>query len=159
GRRRVVVVVTVAVALLVFGATAWDCGVAARHQAAGDALGAERVYTVTAPYPDALVAAVTKVDPAGNSMAVVRTSQRYGGRDVPLIGVESALLPKIVTWRGASTREVQTMATRLRPQTAPEITIGSRFTVAYDVVQATPGAVTLSALVAAPGQPPVVLTV
>ncbi|HEY2792523.1 MAG TPA: FtsX-like permease family protein, partial [Micromonosporaceae bacterium] len=67
GRSRVVAVLTVAVALLVFGAIGWDVGSAARTNSADDTLGAQHVYSVTSISPAALMKAVDKADPSGNS--------------------------------------------------------------------------------------------
>jgi predicted lysophospholipase L1 biosynthesis ABC-type transport system permease subunit len=153
GRHRVIVVVTVAVALLVFGATAWDVGSAARSDAASDTLGAERVYSVLAPYPSALVSAVNAADPSGNSMAVVRSRQQYAGSQVDLLGVEPSLLARVADWRGVSPETVGAMAAKLSPATAPPIIIKSSMHVSATVTQATAGAVTLGAIVDPPGAP------
>jgi putative ABC transport system permease protein len=151
GRHRVIVVLTVAVALLVFGATAWDVGAAARSDSAADALGADRVYSVIAPYPSALVAAVNAADPAGNSMAVVRSRQQYGDGAVDLVGVEPKLLARVTDWRGVPAATVTALAAKLTPPTAPQITVKSTLHVTATVAHATKDAVTLGAMVAAPG--------
>ena len=152
GRHRVIVVVTVAVSLLVFGALAWDVGATARTDHTSDTLGADRVYSVLAPYPSALVAAVDKADPSGNSMAVVRGSQTYANQQVSLLGVESDRLGKVVTWRGMAADTLNGYVKRLRPATAPPITVPDTMHVTADVTAAK--SVELIALVAAPGQPP-----
>src|SRR5690606_35190643 len=99
-RHRVVVVVTVAVALLSFAATAWDVAAKARDDTARDTVGAARVYSVTAAHPRALADAVVEADPSGRSMAVVRTSEPYADGRVELVGVQARLLPEIAVWRG-----------------------------------------------------------
>ena len=152
GRHRVIVVVTVAVSLLVFGALAWDVGATARTDHTSDTLGADRVYSVLAPYPSALVAAVDKADPSGNSMAVVRGSQTYANQQVSLLGVESDRLGKVVTWRGMAADTLNGYVKKLRPATAPQITVPDALHVTADVTAAK--SVELIALVAAPGQPP-----
>ncbi|HKD98641.1 MAG TPA: FtsX-like permease family protein [Micromonosporaceae bacterium] len=159
GRLRVVIVVTVAIAVLVFGAATWDAGVRARDNAATDALGADRVYSVLAPYPSALVTAVGLADPGGNSMAVVRADQKYAGGEVSLVGVESLLLPRIAIWRGGPSGGIAALATALRPPTAPPIVAGGTLTVSYNVVSASGPGVSMSALLAAPGQPPATVEV
>jgi hypothetical protein len=154
GRHRVIVVVTVAVSLLVFGATAWDVGAAARAQHASDTLGADRVYSVLAPYPSALVAAVNAADPSGHSMAVVRANQTYANKSVSMLGVQPERLAKVVTWRGVSATTIDQYGTLLRPKVADTITVKDNMHVTATVTTADPGAVELDALIAAPGQPP-----
>jgi putative ABC transport system permease protein len=151
GRHRVIVVVTVAVALLVFGATAWDVGAAARADAAADTLGADRVYSVIAPYPSALISAVNAADPSGNSMAVVRSRQQYADGAVDLLGVEPSLLGHVVDWRGVSASTISSLASKLTPDSAPPITVKESMHVSATVAHATAGGVTLGAIVAAPG--------
>ncbi len=154
GRHRVVAVVTVAIALLVFAATAWDVGAGARSDNADDSLGAARVYSVIAPYPSALVSAVDAADPSGNTMAVVRSRQYFKNGDVELVGVESSLLPQVALWRGESPATLASISTALRPAIAPELVVHGTITVTASVQSATPGAVDLGALVSASGQPP-----
>ncbi|MCW2642061.1 MAG: hypothetical protein JWP76_4367 [Dactylosporangium sp.] len=151
--QRLVVVITVAVALLSFSATAWDVAAQARRDHAADALGASRVYTVTADRPDALAAAVAHADPGGHSMAVVRTSQRYGDGAVELLGVQAVHLPDVAVWRGHDRSEVTALARRLRPQVAAALPLTGDLavSVAVDAPPARP--VRLSAVVAASGGP------
>ncbi len=154
GRHRVIVVVTVAVALLVFGATAWDAGAQARSDHTTDVLGADRVYSVLAPYPSALVTAVAKADPSGHSMAVVRASQSYANRNVSLLGVQADRMTKVISWRGVSAATLARYAGELRPAAAPQITVRDTMHVTAKVVTVRSGSVELRALIAAPGQPP-----
>jgi putative ABC transport system permease protein len=153
--QRLVVVVTVAVALLSFAATAWDVAAQARSDHARDALGAQRVYSVTADHPDALAMAVAKADPGGHSMAVVRTSQRYGEGSVELLGVQSAHLAGVATWRGHDRDAVTRLARQLHPQVAAALPIAGDLTVPA-VVDVLPAKlpVRLSAVVAVPGESP-----
>lgn len=154
GRYRVIVVVTVAVALLVFGATAWDIGAAARVDRARDTLGADRVYSVIAPYPSALVAAVGAADPGENSMAVVRGRQQFAGGDVDLVGVQSLLLPKVARWRGESTDRVGALSVALHPSVAPEVLLRGVVTVTGTVTSTVDDTVHLGVLISSAGQPP-----
>jgi hypothetical protein len=155
GGQRIVVVVTIAVALLSFAATAWDVAAQARRDTAEDRVGAQRVLTVAADHPAALAAAVAKADPDGHAMAVVRTSQRFGDGSVELVGVQAAKLASVVVWRGQSTADLQTMAAALRPAAAEPLKLGKEVSVelSADTLPAKPQ-LRLSAIVSAPGQPP-----
>lgn len=155
---RVVVVVTVAVALLAFAATAWDVAAQARRDAAVDTVGAARVYTVAAAHPRALADAVGRADPDGHSMAVVRASEAYADGRVELLGVQAHLLPRIAAWRGQDRAAMQRVAAALRP-TAPEpLTVTDQIEVLAFVTGLSPAPVRLSAVVSAPGEPPRTVT-
>jgi putative ABC transport system permease protein len=117
--RRMVVVVTVAVALLSFATMAWDVAAQARVAAAQDTVGADRVVGVEAPDPAALKAAVAAADPGGHSMAVVRVSEHYNTGSVEVIAVDSKRLADVAVWRGRSAAAVADLAARLRPATLP----------------------------------------
>ncbi|GAB3871539.1 hypothetical protein GCM10027610_135220 [Dactylosporangium cerinum] len=155
GGQRLVVVVTVAVALLTFAATAWDAAAQARRDAADDTVGAQRVLTVAADHPAALEAAVDKADPGGHAMAVVRASQRFDNAPVELIGVQSGRLADIAVWRGHSRAEVGDLAARLHPNVAAPLRVGKDLAaeISVDALPAKP-ALRVAAIVAAPGQPP-----
>ncbi|HTJ39972.1 MAG TPA: FtsX-like permease family protein [Dactylosporangium sp.] len=159
GGQRLVVVVTVAVALLSFAATAWDVAARARADAAEDAVGAQRVYTVNAAHPDALEAAVAKADPGGHTMAVVRASQRFDNAPVELLGVQADRLPAVASWRGHSREQLGAVAGRLHPSAADPLRLGKDLTaeVTVDALPAKP-ALRLAAIVANPGQPPRTVT-
>ncbi len=155
GGQRLVVVVTVAVALLSFAATAWDVAAQARRDHAADALGADRVYSVAADHPGALVAAVAAADPRGHTMAVVRTSQRYGDESVELLGVQSARLPSVVSWRGHPAAELGRLSRDLHPAVAAPLSVGGgdvSVQVTADALPVKPQ-LRLAALVAGPGEP------
>ena len=111
--RRVVLVVTVAVALLSFAATAWDVAAQARRDVAQDTVGADRVLLVGAANPSALVAAVQAAAPDGGAMSVVRVSERYAGGVVDVVGVQVAGLADVVSWRGHDRAEVERLAADL----------------------------------------------
>ena len=155
GRNRVVAVLTVAVALLVFGAVGWDVGSAARSDSAKDTLGANQVYYVAAPYPTALMAAVHAADPTGNSMAVVRQHQFFQNSYVDLIGVDTSALSKVAVWRDEPAATIAKISTALRPKSAPELTVRGTLTVTADVKTGGGAKFQLGALVSALGQPPV----
>jgi hypothetical protein len=153
--QRLVVVVTVAVALLSFAATAWDVAAQARRDHAADALGADRVYTVAADHPATLLTAVTKADPGGHAMAVVRTTQRYGDGSVELLGVQSPQLASVARWRGHDHGALTRLAGRLHPSVAAPLPLSGDIAVqvSVDALPAKPP-LRLSAVVAAPGEPP-----
>ncbi|MEV4512466.1 FtsX-like permease family protein [Dactylosporangium sp. NPDC049525] len=155
GGQRLVVVVTVAVALLTFAATAWDAAAQARRDTADDTVGAQRVLTVAADHPSALEAAVDKADPGGHAMAVVRASQRFDNAPIELLGVQSARLAGVAVWRGHSAAEVGDLAARLHPNVAAPLRIGKDLAaeISVDALPAKP-ALRVAAIVAAPGQPP-----
>lgn len=148
-------VVTVAVALLTFAATAWDAAAQARRDTADDTVGAQRVLTVAADHPSALEAAVDKADPGGHSMAVVRASQRFDNAPIELLGVQSGRLAGVAVWRGHSPAEVGELASRLHPDVAAPLRVGKDLAaeISVDALPAKP-ALRVAAIVAAPGQPP-----
>jgi putative ABC transport system permease protein len=154
GGHRVVVVVTVAVALLSFGAAAWDVAAQARRDTAEDRVGAQRVLTVAADHPTALAEAVHRADPSGQAMAVVRTSQRYGDDSVELVGVQASRLAGAAVWRGHSPAEISALAEHLRPATAEPLRLGTEIAVevSADRLPSRPQ-LRLAAIVAAAGQP------
>jgi len=151
---RVVVVVTVAVALLAFAATAWDVAAQARREYADDTVGANRVYTVAAAHPRALAAALRRADQSGHSMAVVRVSVPYADDHVELVGVESQLLTKVAIWRGESTADVQRLAAALHPELPASLAVKERIEVTASASGLGSVPVRLGAVVAAPGEPP-----
>lgn len=153
--QRLVVVITVAVALLTFAATAWDAAAQARRDTAEDTVGARRVLTVAAEHPSALETAVDTADPGGHSMAVVRASQRFDNAPIELLGVQSARLAGVAVWRGHSPAEVGELAARLHPDVAAPLRVGRDLTaeISVDALPARP-ALRVAAIVAAPGQAP-----
>ncbi|GLL06183.1 hypothetical protein GCM10017581_079310 [Dactylosporangium matsuzakiense] len=159
GGQRLVVVVTVAVALLAFAATAWDVAARARGDVAEDVVGAERVYTVNAAHPGALEAAVAAADPSKHSMAVVRASQRFDNSPVELLGVQADRLADVAAWRGHARDQVGGIAARLHPAAAKPLTLGRDLSaeVTVDALPARP-ALRLAAVVADPGRPPRTVT-
>jgi putative ABC transport system permease protein len=152
---RVVVVVTVAVALLAFAATAWDVAAQARRDHAVDTLGAQRVYTVAAAHPGALVNAVRASGADGSAMAVVRSAEQYDGRQIELIAVQAPVLAQVAQWRGQDEEHLSSLAAALRPDVAAEpLELDGR--IGVDVRVRVLGAVPLrlGAIVSVPGEPP-----
>jgi hypothetical protein len=148
GGRRVIVVVTLAMALVSFGATAWDAAAQARHDRATEALGADRVYTVLADHPAALIEAVDRADPAGTSMAVVRAQEPYGGEPVALLAVETAKLAEVALGSDPVPSAL------LRPAEPAPLWLTDRVEVTAEVREPAAVPVRLTALVVAPGEPP-----
>ena len=111
---RVAIVVTVAVALLSFAATAWDVAAQARRDVAIDTVGADRVLLVAAGDPTALSAAVAAAAPDGDAMAVVRATEHYDTGVVEIVGVEAQRLAAVAVWRGQETSAVARLADSLR---------------------------------------------
>ncbi|HEY3010883.1 MAG TPA: FtsX-like permease family protein [Micromonosporaceae bacterium] len=152
---RAVVVVTVAVALLAFAATAWDVAAQARRDHAVDTLGADRVYSVTAAHPDALIDAVHGADPSGSSMPVVRSAEQYNGAQVELIGLQAPLLANVVQWRDQNRDQVSGIAAALRPDSAVDpLELDGRVGVQVRVRAVGGGQARLGAIVSVPGEPP-----
>jgi hypothetical protein len=152
--RRVIAVATVAVALLSFAAIAWDVAAQARRDHAAQALGADRVYTVAAEHPAALVDAVQAADPDGFAMAVVRASQQYAGEQVELLAVDAPRLPRVMTWQGRDAAGLGRLAAALRPVEPQALPVGDRIDVTARVSDLGEQPVRLTALVSPPGQPP-----
>jgi hypothetical protein len=150
--QRVIAVVTVAVALLSFAALGWDVAAQARRDRATDLLGADRVYTVHADHPVALVEAVRAADPAGTAMAVVRASGQYAGERVELLAVDAPRLAAVVDWRGQ--RALPALAGALRPREPAPLPLDGELEVMADVRELGAEPVRLTALVSAPGEPP-----
>ena len=148
---RLLVVLTIAIGLFSFAAVAWDLAAQARQDRAVDLLGADRVYTVHAAHPAALLAAVHAADPAGTAMAVVRSSQQYAGAPVELLAVDVPRLAGVVRWRDHPVAE---RADRLRPAAPEPLRLADQIEVTAEVRGLGGDPVRLTALVSAPGAPP-----
>ncbi len=149
---QIMLVVTVAVALFSFAATAWDVAAQARGDVAADTVGADRVLQVGAADPASLMAAVAAVDPDGTAMPVVRVSERYGDQRVELLGVRTEALPTVAVWRGHTRQQVGQLADLLRPDRVAPLAIERSIEVdaAASGIQGGPY---LAAVVAPPGTP------
>jgi putative ABC transport system permease protein len=149
--QRIMLVVTVAVAMLSFAATAWDVAAQARRDVATDTIGADRVIEVGAAHPDALVAAVEATAPDA-AMPVVRVTEPYAGATVELVGVRSDRFADVAVWRGRDRDELADLAARLRPAGAPPLAVDS-FVEVTASVGGLSGRPRLAALVAPAGEP------
>ena len=163
GRRpaseRLVAVLTVAVALLAFAATIWDVGAVNRLQAAESLLGADRIYSVAAASPGALLAAVKQVDPAGHdAMAVIRSGQTYNDAFVDLVGVDASRLAAVGRWPGRSAAETRAVAEKIAPPQSATVNLrGARLAVRATVdklVQTATRPMGLAVLVSEPAEAP-----
>jgi hypothetical protein len=154
GRHRVVTVVTVAVALLGFAATAWDVAAQAREVQAQEALGAQRVYSVSAIDPQVLIDAVRQAAPDGSAMPVLRMSKKYAGEMVEVVAVPSAQLSKVAVWPGHSAEDLAELGTRLHPPAAPPVATSGLLSVRATAAQLGTSPLRLTAIVAMPGSPP-----
>jgi hypothetical protein len=154
GAARTVAVLTAAVALLTFSATAWDVAADARAQRADDAVGAPTVYAVSAEHPQALVKALAATDPTNRSMAVVRVDELYNNQRVELIGVQSERLPAVAIWRDHDAATLSLLAGRLRADAPQVAEVGGQLTARATVssLGATPAR--LGAVLSSPGEPP-----
>jgi putative ABC transport system permease protein len=148
---RVMLVVTVAVALLSFAATAWDVAAQARQDVAADTVGANRVLLVAAASPTSLMAAVDSVAGEGGVMPVVRATERYGDGTVELLGVDSNRLADVTVWRGRDRAAVADLAARLRPTSTTPLNL-SGFVQADVTTTSLIGRPRLAAVVALPGE-------
>jgi putative ABC transport system permease protein len=154
--RRIVLAVTVAVSLLGFAATAWDVAGHNRQRLADDEVGASRVYEVSAPGPQALTAAVHRIDPHGRYlMAAMETGVHYGDGAVSVLAVESDRLPTVAAWPGRSAGDVRALAARLAGPRVPPVTVRGtlRLTVRTDQ-EPTGEPMEMAALVARPDTTP-----
>ncbi|MEV0727227.1 FtsX-like permease family protein [Polymorphospora sp. NPDC050346] len=120
GRRpataRVVVLMTVAVALLSFSVTIWDVGAINRMIAARVEVGAPVVHTVTAADPAALLAAVRAADPDGRrAMAVAWSSQRYADENLRIATVDAPRLGAVASWPGRDAAQTAAVGELLAP--------------------------------------------
>ncbi len=150
--QRVMLVVTVAVALLSFAATAWDVAAQARQNVAADTVGADRVMLVGAANPTALEVAVhAAAGDSGAAMPVVRATVPYGDGSVELLGVGTDQLADVMVWRGHSRSEVASLAKLLRPAQAASIALDGFVEVAATTTSVV-GKPRLAALVAGTGQ-------
>ncbi len=133
---RIVLVLTVAVAVLTFGATGWDVAAYNRHLQADATLGADRVYTVLSPGPTQLMDAVGKADPTGrNAMAVLHTEIRYGEGSVSVLAADTTKLPGVALWRGHDRADLTALTRRLRPVLAPPIVVKGPISIDLNVSQ------------------------
>jgi len=148
--QRVILIVTVAVALLSFAAMAWDISDQARRDSAADTVGATRVVRVSAADPGALIAAVDAAAPDGSAMPVVRVTERYGDGLVELVGVRATQLPEVGIWRQYTDSELAGLSADLTPADVAPLTVRGQVELAVTASRIE-GSPDLSVIVAPPG--------
>ncbi|HEX8626646.1 MAG TPA: ABC transporter permease [Catenuloplanes sp.] len=157
GGHRLLVLLTVVVALLVFGATAVDVAANARGQRAAVISGAARTVTVRPVDGAALLAAVRTAEPTGRYAMAAAVVQ--GTPDsVALLAVDSARLERVVPWRADYGSAPGPLAVALHPPAGVPFTLrGDRLTVDVDTpADLGTGRVELTVRLRPPaGQPPV----
>jgi hypothetical protein len=121
---RLTTVLVVALAELLFAATAADVAAQARTARVSIALGAPRVLHV-APVPAGrLLDAVHRADPQGRYAMAVSSIPRSSPVDPPVLAVDSARLAQVATWQpdfaGVSVAQI---ADRLHPAAPPPVTL------------------------------------
>jgi putative ABC transport system permease protein len=121
---RLLALITIAVALLGQAVSGLDTASRAAEARARLELGADRVLTVRAASPAAVIAVVHDVDPEGRwSMAAVR---QQSGLE-PVVAVEAERLPAVAYWpTGTGAPPVSEVAAALRPPANPTITVTGR---------------------------------
>jgi putative ABC transport system permease protein len=121
---RLLALVTLAVALLGQAVSGLDTASRAAEARARLELGADRILTVRAASPAAVMAAVHSVDPDGRwAMAAVR--QRVGQQTV--VAIEAERLASVAYWpTGTGAPPVPEVAAALRPLTNPVVTVTGR---------------------------------
>ena len=138
--RRIVALVSVAVAVVTFGVVAWDVSDHNRDLAVADEVGADRVMLIDAHNPTEVMDAVSRIDPEGDwLMAAMRMTQRYNGRSFVTVAVQSQRLPSVVRWRDHSTRDLADLAARLHPSMDPAPTVTGELSVDATVDQVSAG--------------------
>jgi putative ABC transport system permease protein len=116
GTARLLTVLVVALAELVFATGAANVAAQARTERVSVSLGAARVLSV-GPVPVAgLYGAVRRVDPQGRYAMAVATVRAPSDSDPPLLAVDSTRLAQVVTWWPEyGSRGAAQVAAKLRP--------------------------------------------
>jgi putative ABC transport system permease protein len=153
GRHRVVTVITVALALLAFSATAWDVAAAARVADSQETMGADHVYSVTNVDPQLLTAAVRQAAPDGSAMPVLRHSERYADDSVEIIAVPAGQLSKVAIWPGHDAADLKHLGELLHPPAPKEASVSGEIRVRVTTT-VLPRPVRLAAIVAVQGVGP-----
>ncbi|MEN3310333.1 MAG: putative transport system permease protein [Micromonosporaceae bacterium] len=120
GTARLLTVLVVALAELIFATGAADVAAQARTERVSVTLGAPRVLSV-APVPAAgLLGAVRRVDPQGRYAMAVSTVPPASDGDPPLLAVDASRLPQVASWWPEfGPLSAARVAARLRPPPSP----------------------------------------
>lgn len=115
--RRMVVLVTVAAAVVTFGVCAWDVSEHNRELAADDQIGADTVYSLSGGDPKSVMDAVERLDPEGEHlMAAMRRVDRFDNKDYTTVAVQSDRLDNVARWRDMTPEQLSGLAERLHPK-------------------------------------------
>jgi putative ABC transport system permease protein len=119
--RRLIAIITVACALLVFAVDTWE--VAARNRAtrAGVENGAPVVLTVDAPNAGTLRSAVLGIDPHQQFATPVVTASSAGSGGPQMTAVEPAAFARIASWGSADRRPAAATLRKLDEETVPSL--------------------------------------
>ncbi|MGH8877308.1 MAG: hypothetical protein ACRD0P_08220, partial [Stackebrandtia sp.] len=115
--RRMVILVTVAAAVMTFGVCSWGVSQYNRDLTASDELGADRVYTLSGGSPNSIMETVEELDPAGTElMAVMRRVDRFNNLDFTTVAVQSDRLANVAQWRDLPPERLRGIAADLHPK-------------------------------------------
>ncbi len=127
GGARLLTIVVVALAELVFATGAADVAAQARSTRVSVALGAPQVLTVGATPVARLLAAVRKVDPQGRYAMAVATVPGASENDPPILAVDAPRLPHVVDWgSGYGPLSAAQVAARLHPASSAPVLINGQ---------------------------------
>ncbi|HZE40530.1 MAG TPA: FtsX-like permease family protein [Stackebrandtia sp.] len=157
--RRMVVLVTLASAIVTFGACAWDVAANNRDMTADDEIGAHTVYELSGANGKDVTDAVESLDPHGKSlMAVMRRFDSYDNRSFTTIAVQSERLAAVAQWRDHSGADLADLAAELHPKALKPLTVHDSIAAKVTVHHANGSyPVELAARVAADGHDPVLV--
>ncbi len=142
GSQRLFALLTAAVGLLAFVATATSVASIARNQRAAVVLGAPSVVTIERPSGPALLAAVRAVDPAGTwAMAVLPVNQQ-DSEAPPVLAVDAARLPAVTDWDDTRVSAASVAAALAPRRQVPMVLRDTAFTVDVQVSSDGPGKAT-----------------
>ena len=132
GSHRLLVLLTVATALLGFAAAGLNVAARARHDRASIAVGAASVLELDGVSPQRLLRAVRTIDPDGAyAMAVVALPTQQG--ELPGLAVDSTRLAAVAQWRPDFGADPAALAKLLRPPAPAEPIIITATTIVVDV--------------------------
>jgi putative ABC transport system permease protein len=119
--RRLIAIITVACALLVFAVDTWDVADRNRAVRAGVETGAPVVLTVDARNAGALRSAVLGIDPAQRFATPVVTASPAAEGGARTTAVEPAAFARIARWGSAARRPTQATLRKLDVETVPSL--------------------------------------
>ena len=134
-QRRLVAIITVACALLVFAVDAWSVSARNRDLRAQLEAGAATVLTVDAGTADQLQAAVDNLDPDGELAAPVVVTRSATEAGPVTLAVDPAGFRRVASWNDTTGRPTAEQVQRLSPPRAPALELpgASEVVLAFDV--------------------------